>query len=72
MLHRSILKVTKFQLSIPKRFGTVVRNIFGGGHDDMNKRFVDIDCWKMQKTNLMDSETTIRKVLSELVQSDYI
>ena len=30
MLHRLILKVTKFQLPPPKRFGTVVKNIFEG------------------------------------------
>ena len=30
--HRLILKVTKFQLPPPKRFGTVVKNIFGGHH----------------------------------------
>ena len=28
MLHRLILKVTKFQLPPPKRLGTVVKNIF--------------------------------------------
>ena len=32
MPHRLILKVTKFQLSPPKRLGTVVKNILGG-HD---------------------------------------
>ena len=33
MLHRLILKVTKFQLPPPKRLNTVVKNIFffGGG-----------------------------------------
>ena len=30
MLHRLILKVTKFQLPPQKRFGTVVKNILGG------------------------------------------
>ena len=29
MLHRLILKVTKFQLPPPKRLGTVVKNILG-------------------------------------------
>ena len=32
MLHRLILKVTKFQLPAPKRLGTVVKNILGGHH----------------------------------------
>ena len=32
MPHRSILKVTKFQLPHLKRLGTVVKNIFGGKH----------------------------------------
>ena len=32
MLNRLILKVTKFQLPPPKRFGTVVKNILGGHH----------------------------------------
>ena len=32
MPHRSILKVTKFQLPPPKRLGTVVKNILGGHH----------------------------------------
>ena len=32
MPHRLILKVTKFQLPPPKRFGTVVKNILGGHH----------------------------------------
>ena len=32
MLHRLILKVTKFQLPPPKRLGTVVKNILGGHH----------------------------------------
>ena len=32
MLNRLILKVTKFQLPPPKRLGTVVKNILGGGH----------------------------------------
>ena len=35
MPHRLILKVTKFQLPTPKRFSTVVKNIFfweGGRH----------------------------------------
>ena len=31
MLHRLKLKVIKFQLLLPKRFGTVVKNIFCGG-----------------------------------------
>ena len=31
MLHRLILKVTKFQLSPPERLTTVVKNIGGGG-----------------------------------------
>ena len=30
MLHRLILKVTKFQLLLPKRLSTVVKNILGG------------------------------------------
>ena len=30
MLHRLILKVTKFQLPPPTRLGTVVKNILGG------------------------------------------
>ena len=30
MLHRLILKVTKFQLPTPKHFSTVVKNFFGG------------------------------------------
>ena len=32
MLHRLILKVTKFQLPPPKRLGTVVKKILGGHH----------------------------------------
>ena len=32
MLNRLILKVTKFQLPLPKRLGTVVKNILGGHH----------------------------------------
>ena len=32
MLHRLILKVTKFQLLPPKRLGTVIQNISGGHH----------------------------------------
>ena len=32
MLHRLILKVTKFQLPPPKRLSTVVKNILGGRH----------------------------------------
>ena len=32
MLQRLILKVTKFQLPIRKRFSTVVKNILGGHH----------------------------------------
>ena len=32
MLHRLILKVTKFQLPPPKRLGTVVKDILGGHH----------------------------------------
>ena len=32
MLHRLILKVTKFQLSPRKRLDTVVKNILGGNH----------------------------------------
>ena len=32
MPHRLILKVTKFQLSPPKRLGTVVKNILGAHH----------------------------------------
>ena len=31
MLNGLILKVTKFQLPPPKRLGTVVKNIWGGG-----------------------------------------
>ena len=31
MLNRLTLKVTKFQLSLSKRLGTVVKNILGGG-----------------------------------------
>ena len=31
MLHRLILKVTRFQLSPPKRLNTVVKNMGGGG-----------------------------------------
>ena len=30
MLHRLILKVTKFKLPPPERLGTVVKNILGG------------------------------------------
>ena len=33
MLHKLILKVTKFQLPPPKRLSTVVKNISGEGHD---------------------------------------
>ena len=32
MLHKLILKVTKFQLCPPKGLGTVVSDIFGGHH----------------------------------------
>ena len=32
MLHRLILKVTKFHLPPPKRLSTVIKNIFGGHH----------------------------------------
>ena len=32
MLHRLILKVTKFQLPPPKRWDTVAKNIVGGYH----------------------------------------
>ena len=35
MLHRLILKVTKFQLLPPKRLNTVVKNILGGGLIDL-------------------------------------
>ena len=35
MLLRLILKITKFQFPPPKRFSTVVRNIWGGGHHDL-------------------------------------
>ena len=38
MLHRSILKVTKFQLPPPKRLGTVGKNILGGHHAPMSNR----------------------------------
>ena len=38
MLHRLILKVTKFQLPPPKRLGTVVKNILGGYHAPMSNR----------------------------------
>ena len=32
MLHGSMLKVTKFQVPPPKRFGRVIKNILGGHH----------------------------------------
>ena len=37
MLNRLILKVTKFQLPPPKRLGTVVKNILGGGQIGLKK-----------------------------------
>ena len=35
MLHRLILKVTKFQRPPPKRLSIVVKNIWGGHHDPL-------------------------------------
>ena len=56
MLHRLILKVTKFQLPPPKRLGTVVKNIFGGHHapSPMSNRINAListgpDNWKIAK-----------------------
>ena len=57
MSHRLILKVTKFQLIPPKRFGTVVKNILGGHHGPPMSNRVKMDkiCyqpnhpWKGQK-----------------------
>ena len=37
MLHRLILKVTKFQLTPPKRLSTVVKNILGDHHSPPNR-----------------------------------
>ena len=38
MLHRLIVKVTKFQLLPPKRLGTVAKNILGGHDAPMSNR----------------------------------
>ena len=38
MLHRLILKVTKFQLPPPERLITVVKNIFGASCPPMSNR----------------------------------
>ena len=45
MLHRLVLKSTKFQLPRPKRLSTVVKNILGGHHAPMSNKvngFIDI------------------------------
>ena len=41
MLHRLILKVTKFQLPPPRRLSTVVKNILGGHHVPMSNKVKD-------------------------------
>ena len=38
MLHRSILKVTKFQLPPPKCLSTVVKNILDGHHERLKQQ----------------------------------
>ena len=57
----------------------LVTSVFGGGLNDMLKELENIfekdELYEriraeMQKTILVDSETIIRKVMSELVQSD--
>ena len=45
-LHRLILKVTKFQLSSPNRFSTVVKNIWGGASwPPMSNRVNNCTCF---------------------------
>ena len=46
VLHKLIFKATKFQLPLPKRLSTVVKNIGrGGGHDaPMSNRVNDHIC----------------------------
>ena len=44
MLHRLILKVTKFQLPPPKRLGTMVENNLGG-HDASPPPYVNRVKW---------------------------
>ena len=48
MFHRLILKVTKFQLSPPKRFSTLIKNIFfwgGRGGDNSFYQRSSIQCF---------------------------
>ena len=53
MLHKLILKVTKFQLCPPKGLGTVVNDIFGGHHappPPMLNRVKEEECLDLMQT----------------------